>query len=81
MTPKSLAIGCLTDTEVVLGTKIPMEQEFGQSQKHWTTQIWRRGQSNEEGWFHLQNPTTGKFLTARGEEKLTIEGSQKRQFK
>ena len=75
-----MAIGCLTDTEVVLGTKIPYimdnTQEFGWAQKHWTTQIWRRSQSNEEGWFHLQNPITGKFLTARGEEKLTIEGNQ-----
>ena len=38
-------------------------------------QKWIRGTANSEGYFTLQNPTSGKFLTAASPTSTTISGT------
>ena len=38
-------------------------------------QMWFKSTSDVNGWFTLQNPTIGLFLTANGNDNPTIEGN------
>ena len=53
-------------SEVKLEAKIiPISEE----------QNWHRGNANENGWFLLKNPHTGKVLTKVGNSYTTIDGN------
>ena len=43
-------------------------------------QKWIRGTANSEGYFTLQNPTSGKFLTAASPTITTISGTYIQNF-
>ena len=54
-------------SEVKLEAKIiPISEE----------QNWHRGNANENGWFLLKNPHTGKVLTKVGNSYTTIDGNK-----
>ena len=40
-----------------------------------SSQVWLRHQENDDGYFMLENKTSGKFLTAKSSSKLTITGT------
>ena len=44
-------------------------------------QKWIRGTANSEGYFTLQNPSSGKFLTASSPTSTTISGTYLLTFK
>ena len=55
--------------EVILEAKRSQRGGIKNSQK------WMRGQADEDGWFTLKNPYSGKFLSASDENRLLIEGN------
>ena len=37
-------------------------------------QKWKKSETDEDGFFNLKNPLYGKLLTAKEQNKLTLEG-------
>ena len=66
-------LSCFGNFDVILDTKegIHMRDEL------WTNQKWKCGMPDEDGWFLIQHPGTGKFLTNKGSGQLKVEGNFK----
>ena len=66
-------LSCFGNFDVILDTKegIHMRDAL------WTNQKWKCGMPDEDGWFLIQHPGTGKFLTNKGSGQLKVEGNFK----
>ena len=66
-------LSCFGNFDVILDTKegIHMRDAL------WTNQKWKCGMPDENGWFLIQHPGTGKFLTNKGSGQLKVEGNFK----
>ena len=64
-------LSCFGSFHVILDTKegIHMRDEL------WTNQKWKCGMPDENGWFLIQHPGSGKFLTNKGSGQLKVEGN------
>ena len=65
-----MVLGIVNDTTYVTGTTV-MEENLGIN----VGQKWTIGQKlDNDGYFNITNPASGKLLTAKSKDKLTIEG-------
>ena len=65
-----MVLGVLNDTTYVTGTRV-MEENLGIN----VGQKWTIGQKfDNDDYFNITNPASGKVLTAKSTDELTIEG-------